>query len=117
MRYTYYNGDLARYVVPCLYKPDGEQVKFYFKTESEERTYDGGLLLTPSVELVFGEVIDRLAALENLQERSPSISDCITGKWRKRKNERTCSECEFTYYSNKDGWRYCPNCGAKMKGE
>lgn len=39
------------------------------------------------------------------------------GKWRKRGNEKTCSICEFIYYSNNDEWNYCPNCGAKMDGE
>ena len=39
------------------------------------------------------------------------------GKWRKRGNEKTCSICEFIYYSNNDEWNYCPNCGAKMDGK
>ena len=38
------------------------------------------------------------------------------GEWKKRLNESTCSECKFIYYSNKDEWNYCPNCGAKMDG-
>ena len=44
--------------------------------------------------------------------RSPS-----EGRWKKRGNEKTCSLCKFIYYSNNDEWNYCPNCGAKMKGE
>ena len=39
------------------------------------------------------------------------------GKWKKRGNEKTCSLCKFIYYSNNDEWNFCPNCGAKMKGE
>lgn len=36
------------------------------------------------------------------------------GTWKKRGNERTCSVCEFIYYSNNDDWNFCPNCGSKM---
>ncbi len=50
----------------------------------------------------------------------PTINpeDCRPqGRWRKRKNERACSNCKFIYYSNNDEWNYCPNCGAKMDGK
>ena len=36
------------------------------------------------------------------------------GKWEKRDNEKKCSLCEFTYYSNNDYFNFCPNCGARM---
>ena len=39
------------------------------------------------------------------------------GEWRKRGNEKTCSNCAFIYYSNNDDWNYCPNCGATMDGK
>ncbi len=69
MRYTRYNDELGRYVVPCLYKENGEQIRFYFKTEAEETLKQNGrTLLTPQIEIVFGEVIDRLAQLENSEE-------------------------------------------------
>jgi hypothetical protein len=29
---------------------------------------------------------------------------------------RTCSVCKQKFYIGR-GWNYCPNCGAKMKGE
>lgn len=35
-------------------------------------------------------------------------------KWILRGNEKKCSGCKFIYYSNKDEWNYCPNCGAEM---
>ena len=38
------------------------------------------------------------------------------GRWRKCGNEKKCSVCKFIYYSNKDDFNYCPNCGAKMEG-
>lgn len=28
-----------------------------------------------------------------------------------------CAACEFIYYSNKDEWNFCPNCGARMDGK
>lgn len=39
------------------------------------------------------------------------------GEWVKRGNEKTCSLCKFIYYSNNDEWNFCPNCGARMKGD
>lgn len=36
------------------------------------------------------------------------------GQWEKHGNEKTCSLCQFIYYSNNDDFNYCPNCGAKM---
>ena len=41
----------------------------------------------------------------------------VHGRWIKRHNEKKCSRCEFTYYSNNDYWFYCPKCGAKMDGK
>lgn len=38
------------------------------------------------------------------------------GEWRKDKNARTCSECGFQYWARAGFFGYCPNCGAKMKG-
>lgn len=38
------------------------------------------------------------------------------GRWIKHRNEKTCSQCKFVYYSNNDDWNFCPNCCAKMKG-
>ena len=41
----------------------------------------------------------------------------IEGEWRRDKNARTCSECGFQYLARAGFFGYCPNCGAKMKGE
>lgn len=70
-RYTRYDYDLERYVVPLLYKADGSTISFYVNTgrlkytdhDNGQRTLIGG---TPDI--VYGEVIDRLAELENKEE-------------------------------------------------
>lgn len=36
------------------------------------------------------------------------------GEWKKRGNEKSCSLCNFKYYSNNDEWSFCPKCGAVM---
>lgn len=36
-------------------------------------------------------------------------------RWIRKGNETTCSNCGFIYYSNKDMWNYCPNCGRGME--
>lgn len=35
--------------------------------------------------------------------------------WEKYGNKRTCSKCNFSYFTGDDGFNYCPECGAKMK--
>lgn len=41
----------------------------------------------------------------------------VHARWIRRGNEMRCSrkKCQFIYYSNKDDFNYCPNCGAKME--
>lgn len=39
------------------------------------------------------------------------------GQWIRRGNETKCSKCKFIYYSNRDDFNYCPNCGARMDGD
>ena len=58
------------------------------------------------------DLLDRAA--DRIEELEAKQSE---GEWKKRGNEKTCSLCKFIYYSNNDNWNYCPNCGAKMKGE
>lgn len=36
--------------------------------------------------------------------------------WEKYGNKRTCSKCNFTYFTGDEGFKYCPECGTKMKG-
>ena len=37
-------------------------------------------------------------------------------QWLKYGNKHTCSACGYNYWSNNDDFKYCPDCGAKMKG-
>ena len=53
-------------------------------------------------------------------EQLPSVSAEKTGHWKIKRasihpygNDVACSECGFTMGSS-FGYRYCPNCGAKM---
>ena len=59
-RYTRYDPELERFVVPSLYKLNGEQITFYFKTGCDE------------CPRVWGEVIDALAYYENEAEEAKS---------------------------------------------
>ena len=71
MRYTHWNEKLGRYTVPCIYKAEGDQITFYFYTEPGEPIASTRKLRTiqgPGMEHVYGEVIDRLALLENRAE-------------------------------------------------
>lgn len=50
---------------------------------------------------------------------APTIdaAEVVHGRWIRRHNETKCSQCKFIYYSNRDDFNYCPNCGAKMDGD
>lgn len=53
-------------------------------------------------------------------ERTPTVDavPVVHGHWIRKGNEMKCSmkKCQFIYYSNRDEFNYCPNCGAKMDG-
>ena len=47
--------------------------------------------------------------------KAQPIADVVEvkhGKWIKSKNQRTCSECGYFYFSTNVNTNYCPNCGA-----
>lgn len=44
------------------------------------------------------------------------VAPVVHGRWIRCRNETKCSNCKFIYYSNRDDFNYCPNCGAKMDG-
>ena len=72
MRYTEYDSELGRFVVPWLLKEDGfGKFGFFVIKRMSPNVYNGrDEWVRPSEEpeLVYGEVIDRLAELENEEE-------------------------------------------------
>ena len=60
-----------------------------------------------------------LHAIKNTLDNVPTVDavEVVHGRWVKRGNETKCSVCKFIYYSNKDNFNYCPNCGADMSGD
>ena len=81
MRYTKYNPDLGCWEVPCLRKMDGSAITFKVRVDPGDCFYDGydgyGVMThqEPGLTYVLGEVIDRLAELENLIEANPSLAE------------------------------------------
>lgn len=76
MRYTQYNKELERYVVPCLFKPDGSEISFSIITGETYTAENGAGMRYPigkDPDLVYGEVIDRLAVLENNSEKLAEV--------------------------------------------
>jgi hypothetical protein len=71
-------------------------------------------------ELVEVQIPRKLAIkLKSILSQNPTadVSEVKHGQWLKKNNEKKCSLCKFIYYSNKDEWTFCPNCGAKMEGK
>ena len=44
-----------------------------------------------------------------------AVREATKYHWGKYGNKRTCSKCNFSYFTGDDGFKYCPDCGAKMK--
>lgn len=69
-RLTQYDQDLERFVVPLFFRADGSSITFSVKSG---RTYmaqssAGKVYAGKEPDVVFGEIIDRLAELENREE-------------------------------------------------
>lgn len=67
-RYTAWDPGLGRFVVPLLFRPDGEPIKFYCKLGGEhnaDSVLGRRIRTSKEPDLVYGEVIDWLAELEN----------------------------------------------------
>ena len=71
------------------------------------------------------EYVEKAKTLAEYREQRKAViqklggyeDDDMRGEWLKDNNKRECSVCAYIYYSNDDNFNYCPNCGAKMKGE
>lgn len=64
IRYTEYNDELGRYVCPLKHKEDGTPIQLGFVTGRTEYDGTGKVIISKEPDIVFGEVIDRLAELE-----------------------------------------------------
>ena len=53
---------------------------------------------------------------ENFEEKQTD-----TAEWLSQNGEYVCSECGYEVWGSgisvMNEWKYCPNCGARMKGE
>ena len=79
-----------------------------------------GVLSTATLYGRTEEVETARKEIERTIKALPSVSTEKTGHWKIKRasihpygNDVACSECGFTMGSS-FGYRYCPNCGAKM---
>jgi len=59
-------------------------------------------------------------ALRGILKNLPTIEERKEGRWVSMfdEDESKCSECQAEYYYPVTrGYNFCPNCGARMKGE
>lgn len=120
-RYTRLNDELGCYTVPLLMKEDGSSITFGIFTEREERLNrpHENIVISPKIENVFGEFVDRLAELENKIEFGELV-EVRHGEWvteRDYLKNTTCSLCNYWVETPYGKTAYCPNCGAKMDGK
>ena len=81
-----------------------------FETDSDMQKWDSGCWI-------------RFKMFENAIEAQPTIEPVKTGKWiydtQFHWYRASCSECGYMRATdikanNWNGWKYCPNCGARM---
>lgn len=82
-----------------------------FEKDSDEQKWDSGCWIRYKL---FERVFDSVPTADVVERK--------VGKWIWDDEGYHCSECFFHAYGNTldclDGtYRYCPNCGARMKGE
>lgn len=71
-RLTQYDPDLDRFVVPLLFRPYGDSITFSVKIGKTytSQSITGEIYTGKEPDIVFGEIIDRLAELENREEQN-----------------------------------------------
>lgn len=129
-RYTKFNEELGRYVVHLLLHEDGLPIVGFTTLHPEERDSTGRVILSPQLDALFGEVVDRLAELENaaeMLEKTRAVHH-ERGRWSYQAHRVMschttgyyfCSLCGYGW-ERLEGVRptnYCPHCGADMREE
>lgn len=67
-RLTRYDQDLDCFVVPLFVRADGSRITLSIKTGGTYKDQTGMVYTVKEPDVVFGEIIDRLAELENKEE-------------------------------------------------
>lgn len=76
-RYTEYNSDLGRYVCPLKYKTDGTTMDFAVMAGRSMYDATEKIIIYKEPDVIFGEVIDRLAEYENEEEEKEAYRQSI----------------------------------------
>lgn len=79
-----------------------------FEKDSDEQRWDSGCWIRYKL---FERVFDSVPTID--------VPDRKVGEWKLNKDGNwACPFCKFDpYHDNMKGMNYCPNCGARMKGE
>ena len=98
-----------------------------WKMENEKRLIDANALEElENLDCVYDPVRDgcawyRAADVWACIEREPTVDavEVVHGRWVKNGwNDYSCSACRGQFIGHGAfGWKYCPNCGAKMDGD
>lgn len=125
MRYTEWNDGLDRYTVPCLFKEDGTRIEFYCLEEPADPVINGRgerFLLQAPLCHVHGEVIDRLAELENQAKPLPLVEkkkEFFVQGYLEGIIYHCCPKCGINFGTrdeiNKHHFKYCHQCGQRLK--
>ena len=93
----------------------------------ENDIVDGHVEGTPTFMDAFWMAVDALKQLSSYEQTINKLTDAIskqepkTGHWRAvtQGDEVISYRCSCCGYSSKNNyeWKYCPNCGADMRGE
>lgn len=62
-------------------------------------------IISEKLNIPLGDLADIFADIPSARKQ---------GHWNSESNRKTCSECQFEYYSNGDMFNFCPCCGSQM---